>query len=114
MSDFHHALTVAFGENRVRRDVPLRTYTTFHVGGPAEWLLETRGSDEIVRALQIAYAAGVRVTLLGGGSNVLIADAGVTINGLVRWTLVHGAAGLETWAGTRILAAGSSATSSIR
>jgi UDP-N-acetylmuramate dehydrogenase len=28
------------------------------------------------------------------------ADAAVTINGLVRWTIVHGAAGLEAWAGT--------------
>jgi UDP-N-acetylmuramate dehydrogenase len=137
MSDFDQVLSDAFGENRVRRDVPLRTFTTFHVGGPAEWLLETRGSGEIVRALQMAHAARMRVTLLGGGSNVLIADTGirglvirprggeirwivdplahkfdpasagavradaaVTINGLVRWTLVHGAAGLERWAGT--------------
>src|SRR5262249_44380908 len=28
------------------------------------------------------------------------ADAAITINGLVRWTIVHGAAGLEAWAGT--------------
>ena len=28
------------------------------------------------------------------------ADAGVTINGLVRWTINHGVAGLEAWAGT--------------
>jgi UDP-N-acetylmuramate dehydrogenase len=133
MNEFHDHLTAAFGEERVRRAVPLNTYTTFRVGGPAEWLLETRGGDEIVRALQIAHTARVPVTVLGGGSNVLIADAGirglvlhprggavdwvrdgpggdrdasspgliradgsVTINGLVRWTLVHGAA----WAGT--------------
>ncbi len=31
---------------------------------------------------------------------VIRADAGVTINGLVRWTLAHGLAGLEAWAGT--------------
>jgi UDP-N-acetylmuramate dehydrogenase len=68
----------------------------------------------------------VPVTLLGGGSNVLVSDAGVrglvirsrggdvrhvdeghvradaavTINGLVRWTINHGRAGLESWAGT--------------
>jgi len=66
------------------------------------------------------------VTVLGGGSNVLVADqgvrgvvmrihggevdapdsrhvradAGVTINGLVRWTIGRGLAGLEAWAGT--------------
>jgi UDP-N-acetylmuramate dehydrogenase len=31
---------------------------------------------------------------------VIRADAGVTINGLVRWTITHGLAGLEAWAGT--------------
>jgi len=126
MNPFGTALTTAFGEDRVRREAPLAPLTTFRVGGPAEWLIETRNSGEIVAALSIAHAAGVRVTLLGGGSNVLIADAGVrglvirprggeivhageagvradaavTINGLVRWSITHGRAGLEAWAGT--------------
>jgi UDP-N-acetylmuramate dehydrogenase len=125
MSDFAAAIAAAFGE-RARRNVPLAPYTTFRVGGPSDWFLETRTSDEIVCALQIAHHSGVPVTMLGGGSNVLIsddgvrglvirprggdirrpgpelvgADAAVTINGLVRWTIVHGAAGLEAWAGT--------------
>jgi UDP-N-acetylmuramate dehydrogenase len=73
-----------------------------------------------------ARTAGVPVTILGGGSNVLVADAGVrglvirlhggevralserlvradgglTINGLVRWTINRGIAGVESWAGT--------------
>jgi allophanate hydrolase subunit 2 len=38
-----------FGNERARRDVPLRAYTTFRVGGPAEWFFEPRGSDETVR-----------------------------------------------------------------
>jgi UDP-N-acetylmuramate dehydrogenase len=106
--------------------VALRDLTTFRVGGPADWLVETRSSEEILTALAIARTAGVPVTMLGGGSNVLIADAGVrglvirprhgeigrlddttvradaavTINGLVRWSIMHAAAGLEAWAGT--------------
>jgi UDP-N-acetylmuramate dehydrogenase len=74
----------------------------------------------------LAHASGIPVTVLGGGSNVVIsdrgirglvvrihggdvvqegtdrvrADAGVTINGLVRWTVARGFAGLERWAGT--------------
>jgi UDP-N-acetylmuramate dehydrogenase len=126
MSDFAAALDRAFGPDRVARDAPLAPLTTFKVGGPADFLVETRSEDEIVRAVKLAYAAGVTVTMLGGGSNVLIsdrgirglvirpkggdvtpigerlvrADAAVTINGLVRWTINRGYAGLEAWAGT--------------
>jgi UDP-N-acetylmuramate dehydrogenase len=126
MADAATALRERFGAERVRAEVPLGPFTTFRVGGPAEWLIETRNSDEIVTALNIAAAANVPVTMLGGGSNVLVSDAGVrglvlrarggevvqsgdgqvradaavTINGLVRWLINHGHAGLEAWAGT--------------
>ena len=126
MIDFRLALESAFGRSRVGRDAPLKRLTTFRVGGPADWLVDTHSSEEILTALALAGQAGVPVTVLGGGSNVLIADAGVrglvirprrgdihrlddahvradaavTINGLVRWTILHGAAGLEAWAGT--------------
>ena len=80
MSDFAATLRQAFGD-RAWSNLPLAPLTTFRVGGPADWLVEPRGSAEIVTALQIAHAAGVPVTLLGGGSNVLVADAG--IRGLV-------------------------------
>jgi UDP-N-acetylmuramate dehydrogenase len=123
---FDDALRAAFGDARVGRGVALGPLTTFGVGGPADWLIETRSSDELVRALRIAREAGEPVTILGGGSNVLVSDSGVrglvlrprggevrrvgenavqadgavTVNGLVRWTIVHGVAGLEAWAGT--------------
>ena len=126
MSGLAEALAETFGDERVGRAVVLAPFTTFRVGGPAEYFLETRTSDEITVALRLAHAAGEPVTLLGGGSNVLVsdkgvrglvirprggtiarvdasrlrADAAVTINGLVRWTVMHGAAGLEAWAGT--------------
>jgi UDP-N-acetylmuramate dehydrogenase len=123
--DFGASLQAAFGD-RVHANAPLAPLTTFRVGGPADWLLEPRSSDEIVAALKLAHGADVAVTLLGGGSNVLVSDAGirglvirprggevrdvdehhvradaaVTINGLVRWTILRGRAGLEAWAGT--------------
>ena len=77
MSDLARQLAEAFGAGRIGRDVPLAPLTTFRVGGPADWFFETRTSDEIVTALRLAHAAGVPVTLLGGGSNVLVSDAGV-------------------------------------
>jgi UDP-N-acetylmuramate dehydrogenase len=126
VSGLERRLAEAFGPARVGRQVPLAAYTTFRVGGPADLFFEPRTSDETTTALRLAHASGVPVTLLGGGSNVLVsdlgvrglvlrprggaiaaldpsrvrADAAVTINGLVRWTIMHGAAGLEAWAGT--------------
>ena len=126
MSDLAVALRAAFGADRVKANAPLAPLTTFKVGGPADLLVETHTGDEIVAALKLAHTHGVPVTMLGGGSNVLIgdrgirglvirprggevhpvgdrlvrADAAVTINGLVRWTINRGYAGLEAWAGT--------------
>jgi UDP-N-acetylmuramate dehydrogenase len=125
-SAFVDALIARFGAERVQVDAPLAPWTTFKVGGPADVLLETRTADEMVHALRIATAHGSPVRVLGGGSNVLVpdegvrglvlrpkggevslvgtnlvkADAAVTINGLVRWTINRGLAGLESWAGT--------------
>ena len=115
-----------FGDSRVQRDVPLAPITTFKVGGRADWLVYARTGEEICQALEIARDFALPVAVLGGGSNVLIADrglrglvirvhggevtridaatiradGGVTINGLVRWTISHAVAGLEAWAGT--------------
>ncbi len=111
---------------KVLRDAPLAPYTTFRVGGPADWLVLARGADDVKTAVTAAKDAQLPVTVIGGGSNLLVADAGVrgvvirvhgggaamteaglvradaglTINGFVRWTINHGLAGLEAWAGT--------------
>jgi UDP-N-acetylmuramate dehydrogenase len=125
MTDVERQLRARFGD-RLVTNAPLAPLTTFKIGGSADWLLMVHSVDELSDALRTAAAAGIRVSVLGGGSNVLIADAGVrglvvrlrgtdlnrmdeshiraeaalTINGLVRWTINRGIAGLEAWAGT--------------
>jgi len=125
-ADFDAQLRSAVAGDRVHRHAPLAPLTTFKVGGTADWLIDVRSADETCAILTLAKSAGVPICALGGGSNVLIsdkgvrgivlrlrggdvtrvdagrirADAGVTINGLVRWTITHGASGLEAWAGT--------------
>lgn len=126
MNAFEQAFAAALGSGRLRSGVRLAPMTTFKVGGPADWLFEARGGREVVEALAVARGAGLPVTLLGGGSNVLVADQGVrglvirarggdirqidetrvqaeapvSLNGLVRWTILRGVSGLEAWAGT--------------
>jgi UDP-N-acetylmuramate dehydrogenase len=120
------ALALVVGTDRVARNAALAPLTTFKVGGPADWLVETRSCAELRDVLALAGREGLPVTVVGGGSNLLIgdrgvrgivirprggeihrvtetrirADASVTINGLVRWTIAHALAGLERWAGT--------------
>jgi len=123
---FEERAAALVGREAVRAGVPLADLTTFRVGGPADWLVEIREVGHLTGVLGLARDAGVPVTVLGGGSNVVIADegirgvvirllltaisqpasdlvraeAGVTMNGLVRWTIGRGLAGLEAWAGT--------------
>ena len=120
------SLREALGTDRVREHAPLAPMTTFRVGGTADVLADVRSVDELRRVLSVAGQAGVTVTILGGGSNVLVSDAGVrgivvrlrlmdlsqssptvvragagvTMNGLVRWTIGRGLSALEAWAGT--------------
>ena len=56
--------------------VDLATLTTFRVGGPADELVEAATEAELVEAVRAADAAGTPVLVLGGGSNLLVADAG--------------------------------------
>lgn len=58
------------------RDVPLAALTTLRLGGPARELLECENEQELVRAVAAADARGEPVLVLGGGSNLVVADDG--------------------------------------
>lgn len=60
----------------VRERVPLAPLTTLRLGGPAARLVQARDAAEIVEAVRTADAAGEQVLLLGGGSNLVLADEG--------------------------------------
>jgi len=66
---------------QVQENVPLAPLTTIGIGGPARFFFRARTVDELVDALQWARTNEQPVFILGGGSNLLIADAG--FDGLV-------------------------------
>ncbi|MBA2266632.1 MAG: UDP-N-acetylmuramate dehydrogenase [Chloroflexi bacterium] len=66
---------------RLEPDVPLGPLTTLRVGGAADRLTTATTADELVAALNVAHGAGVPVAVLGKGSDIVVADAG--IRGLV-------------------------------
>ncbi|WP_441290720.1 UDP-N-acetylmuramate dehydrogenase [Sorangium sp. KYC3313] len=61
----------------VRESVPLAPLTTLGVGGPARYFAEAAEEAAVVEAFRFAEARGVPLFVLGGGSNLLIADRGV-------------------------------------
>ncbi len=65
----------------LRRDERLARHTTFGIGGPADLFLTVRSAGALAMATNAAYEAGVPTFVLGSGSNILVADAG--IRGLV-------------------------------
>ena len=58
-------------------DEPLKRYTAWKIGGPADALLEPGSVDELIEATEKAAEHGVPVTILGGGTNVLVRDGGI-------------------------------------
>ncbi len=60
----------------IQEHVSLRDWTTFRVGGPARYFIDLRSPDDLSRAFSFAATAGLPVFVLGGGSNLLVKDAG--------------------------------------
>lgn len=69
--------TIIRDPGRICPDEPLKSYTTFRLGGPADWLIEVNDWSELSGVLQLAKAEGLPVHVLGNGSNLLVSDAGV-------------------------------------
>jgi len=62
---------------KIEHDVPLARYTTLGTGGPARLFARPETLAELEEALGIAEREGVRVAVVGLGSNLLAADEGV-------------------------------------
>ena len=58
-------------------DEPLKRYTAWKIGGPADALLEPKSVEEFIEATKKAREHDVPVTILGGGTNVLVRDGGI-------------------------------------
>ena len=63
--------------DRLCFDEPLSRHTSFSIGGPADLLMIARAPDELCEWLQMARAEGVPSLVIGRGTNILVADAGV-------------------------------------
>jgi UDP-N-acetylmuramate dehydrogenase len=104
--------------------MPLAPLTTLGIGGPARYFAEARSADDVCDALAFAREQNIDIFILGGGSNLVVADEGsdglvlkIAISGIeqrgnvfsagagVDWdtfvahTIAHNAAGIECLSG---------------
>jgi UDP-N-acetylmuramate dehydrogenase len=108
----------------VSHGTPMSRYTRFGIGGPADLFADTASAEGFAAALRSARDAAIPVTVIGGGTNLIVsdegfrglvlrfsageivakgsivtADAGAVLQDLVDFANRHGLAGLETLAG---------------
>jgi UDP-N-acetylmuramate dehydrogenase len=111
-------------EVRLRRNVLLSQYTRFGIGGPADFFLETPDAASFAKARAIVRASGLDSVVIGGGTNLIVADegfrgvclrltsdriaadglrveveCGAVLKNLVDFTVERGLRGLETMTG---------------
>jgi UDP-N-acetylmuramate dehydrogenase len=108
----------------ILRSAPLAGYTRFGIGGPADWLVDALSVPAFTSALHMARQARMEYTVIGGGTNLIVSDAGfrgmvlryraaairaegtrvwveagAELQQLVDFTTARGLKGLETLAG---------------
>ncbi|MGI6131456.1 MAG: UDP-N-acetylmuramate dehydrogenase [Bacillota bacterium] len=69
-------LEMVYG-GKVMLNEPMKRYTSFHIGGPADALVEPHDVEALQRVLQWAWNEGLPVFVLGNGTNLLVADEGI-------------------------------------
>ena len=69
-------LAARLGAKKLRRDEPLGQYTTFKIGGPADFFYDATSTDELAGAITAARELDVPWFVLGLGANILVGDKG--------------------------------------
>lgn len=82
----------------LRENVPLAPFTTLKIGGNARLFVSAANEGQVAEAYRFAIQNGLDVFVLGGGSNVLIADSG--FDGLVLQVALKGVSGFQEKDGT--------------
>lgn len=86
-------LNSSTGQIKIRPNQDLSLFTTFRIGGPAEFMARVTDTAQVEAALEWAEGMDLPVTSIGGGSNLLVDDAGIP--GLVLAVRASGKAAEE-------------------
>lgn len=74
--DFEEKLFTIIDEAKIRKDEPMRTHTTFRVGGPADYFVTPETDGEITEVIRACREYEIPYYIVGNGSNLLVGDKG--------------------------------------
>ncbi len=74
--DFLEKLTAAVGADVVKTDAPMADYTTFRIGGPADYLVTPADAAALKAGIAVCKSCGMPFYIIGNGSNLLVGDDG--------------------------------------
>src|SRR5208282_1873344 len=60
----------------LQENIPLAPLTTFRIGGPARFFVEATSLSDVREAVEFAQSRDLPLFVLGGGSNLVVADSG--------------------------------------
>jgi len=90
----------------LQENIPLAPLTTLRIGGPARFLVEAQSRGEVEQAITFSGTKDLPLFVLGGGSNLLVADSGwpglvlkVAITGIDRRPETEGRVHFDVGAG---------------
>lgn len=66
-----------FGTNKVRKNEPMSSHSTFKIGGNAEVFISVDKVEDLIKAVRICSKLELPVFILGGGSNIIVSDKGI-------------------------------------
>lgn len=75
-TNFYEKLITVIPKERVLMDEPMRKYTTFRIGGPADYLVSVSDRREVKDIVAVCKEENVPYYIVGNGSNLLVSDKG--------------------------------------
>lgn len=68
---------LSINEENIKFNQPMKEYTTFKIGGPAECLIKIKNKQDLLEILKIVKNNNINFTIIGNGSNLLVLDKGI-------------------------------------
>lgn len=78
---FKKVQKVSYGMENIRKNVLLKNFTTFKLGGKAKYFIRVKNIQELINSIKWSKIEKIPFFILGGGSNILFSDKG--FNGLI-------------------------------